>query len=172
MTLVVRPAAPADLPHLPALQLAAGRAFHGVGMSAVADRPPPAAAEFAPHQRLGRLWVAADGDSPAGFVLARPLGGCAHVEQVSVHPSYAGRRLGARLVDRVEEWAAGQRMPAVTLSTFRSVPWNAPYYLRLGFREVPAAGLTPELRELLAEEAAFGLDPADRVCLSRPVRTP
>ncbi|MFC8720310.1 GNAT family N-acetyltransferase [Kitasatospora sp. NPDC057198] len=172
MPLAVRPAAPADLPHLPALQLAAGQAFHAVGMGAVADQPPPAAAEFAPPQRLGLLWVAADGNRLAGFVLARPLDGRAHVEQVSVHPSYAGRRLGARLIDRVEEWAAEQRMPAVTLSTFRSVPWNAPYYLRLGFREVPPADLTPALRELLAEEAAFGLDPADRACLSRPVRTP
>ncbi|ROR35231.1 GNAT family N-acetyltransferase [Kitasatospora cineracea] len=169
MPLTVRPAAPADLPHLPALQLAAGQVFHTVGMSAVADHPPPAAAEFAPHQRLGLLWVAADGDRLAGFVLARPLGGCAHVEQLSVHPSYAGRRLGGRLIDRVAGWAAGRRMPALTLSTFRSVPWNAPYYLRLGFREVPPAGLTPALRELLGEEAAFGLDPADRVCMRRPV---
>ncbi|MEU5387325.1 GNAT family N-acetyltransferase [Kitasatospora cineracea] len=172
MPLTIRPAAPADLPHLPALQLAAGQAFHTAGMGAVADQPPPSAVEFAPHQRTGRLWVAADGDHLAGFVLARILDGCAHVEQVSVHPSYAGRRLGARLIDRVEEWAAERRMPALTLSTFRSVPWNAPYYLRLGFREVPLADLTPALRELLAEEAAFGLDPADRVCMSRPVHQP
>ncbi|MFF4343276.1 hypothetical protein ACFY00_25515 [Kitasatospora sp. NPDC001540] len=62
-------------------------------------------------------------------------------------------------------------MPTLTLSTFRSVPWNVPYYLRIGFREVPPAELTPALRQLPAEEAAFGLDPAGRVCLRRPVRT-
>ncbi|BAJ32680.1 hypothetical protein KSE_69210 [Kitasatospora setae KM-6054] len=65
--------------------------------------------------------------------------------------------------------AVGRRgLRALTLVTFRSVPWNAPYYLRLGFRELPAADLTLPLRELLAEEAVFGLDPADRVCLHRP----
>ena len=57
----------------------------------------------------------------------------------------------------------------LTLSTFRSVPWNAPYYARLGFAELPAAELTPGLTEILAAETAFGLDPAERVFMRRPV---
>ncbi|MFD7641756.1 GNAT family N-acetyltransferase [Kitasatospora sp. NPDC059795] len=168
--LPIRPATPADLPLLPGLQLAAGAAFRAVGMPEIADHPPPSAADFAPHQQLGRLWVGADpADRPQGFLPARPLDGCAHIEQVSVHPSAAGRGLGRELIDHVEGWAAGRGLAALTLSTFRSVPWNAPYYRRLGFRELADDRLTAALRQVLAEEAAFGLDLADRVCMRRPV---
>jgi hypothetical protein len=50
------------------------------------------------------------------------------------------------------------------------VPWNAPYYARLGFRVVEPAALTPALVELLAVEAAHGLDPAQRVVMRRITR--
>jgi hypothetical protein len=35
------------------------------------------------------------------------------------------------------------------------VPWNAPYYRRLGFVVVPEELWTPGLRERIAEETAF-----------------
>jgi hypothetical protein len=60
-------------------------------------------------------------------------------------------------------------MPALTLSTFRAVPWNGPYYARLGFVELRTEELTPGLTEILAEETAFGLDPAERIFMRRPV---
>ena len=56
-------------------------------------------------------------------------------------------------------------MPAVTLTTFRDVPWNAPYYERLGFRSLSETELTPELAEVRAREAEPGLDPETRVCM-------
>jgi hypothetical protein len=33
--------------------------------------------------------------------------------------------------------------PAVTLRTFRDVPWNGPFYLRRGFAVVDSAALSP-----------------------------
>ncbi|MFD8595057.1 GNAT family N-acetyltransferase [Kitasatospora sp. NPDC059646] len=162
----IRPAAPADLSSLPALQLAAGAAFRAIGMAEIADHPPPRAEEFAPHQQLGHLWVTVDdADRPQGFVLVRLLDGCAHIEQVSVHPAAAGRGLGRELIDHVTGWAAGRGLDGLTLSTFRSVPWNAPYYRRLGFRELTERQLTDGLRQVLAEEKAVGL--SDRVCMRR-----
>ena len=56
-------------------------------------------------------------------------------------------------------------MPAVTLTTFRDVPWNAPYYERCGFRTLTEAELTPELAEVRARESEHGLDPETRVCM-------
>ena len=44
-------------------------------------------------------------------------------------------------------------MPAVTLTTFRDVPWNAPYYERLGFRTLAADEITPGLAAIRAHEA-------------------
>jgi hypothetical protein len=36
-------------------------------------------------------------------------------------------------------------LTSLTLTTFRDVPWNAPFYAKLGFEYV--AELTPELRQ-------------------------
>jgi hypothetical protein len=58
----------------------------------------------------------------------------------------------------------------LTLTTFRSVPSNAPSYRRLGFRDLTTEELTPGLAAVLAHEVAFGLDPADRVCMRREMR--
>jgi hypothetical protein len=43
-----------------------------------------------------------------------------------------------------------RRYPAVTLTTFRDVPWNAPFYTRLGFSnaERQATGGLAAKREL------------------------
>ncbi|MET8126056.1 GNAT family N-acetyltransferase [Streptomyces sp. NPDC005065] len=127
--------------------------------------------ELAEYQRVGRAWVITDpvDDMPVGFLIASLIDGCAHIEQVSVHPDAAGRGLGRRLLDHVAAWAAGQSLEALTLTTFREVPWNAPYYWRLGFREVETAQVTPGLRAVLDSEIAFGLDPASRVCMRRPL---
>ena len=80
-----------------------------------------------------------------------------------------GHGIGRGLIEYVALWAAEQGFPVLTLSTFRSVPWNAPYYARLGFSELPATEMTPGLIEILAAETAFGLDPAERVFMRRTV---
>ncbi|MFI1161741.1 GNAT family N-acetyltransferase [Streptomyces sioyaensis] len=167
----IRLAEPNDLEHLPDLQLAAGEAFRGIGMAHVADNPPLSIGHLAKYQRVGQAWVGVDhADNPMGFVIVDMLDGCAHIEQISVHPVMAGRGLGRRLIDHVACWAVDQGLPALTLSTFRTVPWNAPYYLRLGFQEVEPSQITNGLRTVLDAEAAFGLDPSTRVCMRRWVR--
>ncbi|MGH3359377.1 MAG: hypothetical protein ACRDO7_11285 [Nocardioidaceae bacterium] len=45
------------------------------------------------YQRDGRAWVTADAsDTPVGYVLADLVDGNGHVEQVSAHPDWTGRR--------------------------------------------------------------------------------
>ena len=91
----------------------------------------------------------------------RPLEGGLYVEQLDVLPAFAGRRIGAALLDAVGERTSG----GLTLSTFRDVPWNAPYYARLGFAEVDV--LTPAMAEIRAEHLARGLDEDARVFMRR-----
>lgn len=94
-------------------------------------------------------------------------GRSAHIEQVSVDPAFAGRRLGARLIDHVADEARRRGLDAVTLTTFRHVPWNAPYYERCGFRSLADDELGPGLRRVRAREEVHGLDPVGRVCMRR-----
>jgi len=50
---------------------------------------------------------------------------CLHVEQVSVDPGSARRRLGRALLEHAASWAAADDIGALTLTTFAQVPWNA-----------------------------------------------
>ncbi|SCG71075.1 GNAT family N-acetyltransferase [Micromonospora humi] len=159
-----------ELADVQRIEVASGAPFREIGMHLVADMPPLPRDALAAGQRAGRLRVAVDpADRPIGFVLVDLVDGAAHVQQLSVDPAYARRGIGRGLLDEVARWAAGERLPALTLTTFRSVPWNGPYYARCGFRELAEAELTPGLTGLLAAEAALGLDPADRVAMRRPV---
>ncbi|MDO3685170.1 GNAT family N-acetyltransferase [Micromonospora sp. C28ISP2-4] len=162
-----------ELTEVQRIEVASGAPFREIGMTLVADMPPLPLDALAAGQRAGRLWVATDpADRPIAFVLADLVDGAAHVQQISVDPAYARRGIGRRLLDGVAGWAATEGLPALTLTTFRSVPWNGPYYVRCGFRELAGAELTPGLVELLAAEAALGLDPAERIAMRRPVPGP
>ncbi|CAL9406419.1 hypothetical protein SUDANB95_01560 [Actinosynnema sp. ALI-1.44] len=159
----LRPARPDEFPLLQAIEVASGEPFRAIGMPEVADDDPmPLAALEHAH-----VWVAADPD-PVAWVAAVEVDGHAHVEQVSVHPDHARRGIGAALLDHVETWATARGLAGLTLTTFRDVPWNAPYYERLGFREVGVP--SPGLAAIVAAEAARGLDPATRICLVRGPR--
>ncbi len=165
---MIRPATPGDLPLLPAVERAAGEAFRGVGMEAIADDAPLPLPALLRYQRDGRAWVAVGAaDRPVGYLLLDAVDGCAHVEQVSVHPGARGRGLGASLLDAAQEWSRARSSGALTLSTFADVAWNAPYYRRLGFLELAAGEWTPGLRAVVEHEAGLGLDRWPRVVMRR-----
>jgi hypothetical protein len=53
------------------------------------------------------------------------------------------------------------------LTTFAHVPWNAPYYVRCGFRVLDDAEITQGLQAIREREAAMGVDRWPRVCMRR-----
>ena len=166
----VRAATVADLPALAAIEVAAGQAFATVGMAAVAEDAPFTLDELAAPQREGRLWVAEAEGGLVGYLLARVVGANGHVEQVSVVPEAQGRGVGRTLLAQADRWAAGHGFTAVTLSTFRDVPWNAPLYAHLGFRALAEAELGPELLAEREHEHQNGLDTSVRIFMVRPLR--
>ncbi|MET8892798.1 GNAT family N-acetyltransferase [Streptomyces albogriseolus] len=169
----IRPAAPGDLPALQDVERAAGAPFRDLGMPEIADDDPPALDELERYRKAGRCWVATDeGDGadgcdgrPVGHLIAEPVDGALHVEQVSVHPDAARRGVGRALLAHAARRAREEGLTALTLTTFADVPWNAPYYARLGFRTLSEPELTPGLRRIRAEESAHGLDHWPRVCM-------
>jgi GNAT superfamily N-acetyltransferase len=163
----VRTASAGDLAQLPAIQTAAGAVFRDIGMADIADNPPMPLDALAGYQRAGHAWVAVDRpDRPIAFIVVDVVDECAHIEQMSVRPDHARRGIGRTLINHVGAWASEQGLHALTLTTFRTVPWNAPYYERLGFAE-PPGGPAPGLAAIMAAETAAGLDPAVRVCMRR-----
>jgi GNAT superfamily N-acetyltransferase len=173
----IRPTQREDGSALRHLEEAAGEQFRTVGLPDVADAEPPSLDVFTRYADANRSWVArvdANDDRAGnivGFILVDQLDGLAHVEQVSVHPAHQGKGVGRALIDRAEAWAQTMSSDAVTLSTFIHVPWNAPLYRHLGFREMAEGERGPQLRERVRTESEHGLDPASRVCMWRHVAT-
>ncbi|WP_371521043.1 GNAT family N-acetyltransferase [Kitasatospora sp. NBC_01300] len=176
----IRAAMRDELPLLCELERAAGAPFAAIGMPEIADDEPPAPHELAHYLDAGVALVAVPdatdlphvtdlpqqpGPGPiAGYLLAEPVDGALHIEQVSVHPDHARRGIGRALIEHL---AAGTDAPALTLTTFADVPWNAPYYARCGFRPLADHELTPGLREIRRKEAEHGLDRWPRLCMRR-----
>jgi DNA-binding transcriptional MerR regulator/ribosomal protein S18 acetylase RimI-like enzyme len=160
-----------ELPILQDIERAAGECFRDIGMPEIADDEPFPVEVLAAYRRAGRAWVAVDG-RPVAYLIADLVDGNLHVEQVSVHPDSARRGIGRTLLDHAADRAVADGLPALTLTTFTDVPWNAPYYERCGFRPLEEAELTPGLRELRGREAALGLDRWPRVCMRRELSVP
>lgn len=160
-------ARPSDLPRLPAIELAAARLLAGHAPESVLTETT-SQEELQDARRRGHLWVALADDVPVGFAHAEILEpGVAHLEEIDVHPEHARRGLGTSLVMAVCAWAAAGGYRAVTLTTFRDVPFNMPFYARLGFEVIPPAELSPALRSVVQAETRRGLNPARRVAMRR-----
>jgi GNAT superfamily N-acetyltransferase len=157
----------AELSAVQEIDRAAGQMFAEVGRPEVCGmlwHPEALAARRAED----RLWVITSADDrPAGFLITDMVDGCVHVEQLSVDPGNARRGLGRALLDHAAEQAAAAGVPALTLTTFADVPWNAPYYVRCGFRVLEDREVTAGLRAIRQREASFGMDRWPRVCMCR-----
>jgi len=164
---IIQPACIDDLEVLPRIEREAAALFVGwqVPLEVLQEQTP--LQEFAAAQRDGRLWVArSQDDSVVGFALVDFVGGEPHLEEIDVLPSHGRQGVGRALVQVVQAWARASRYVSLTLTTFRDIPWNAPFYGRVGFREVSPQELSPALQMVVREEAARGLDPARRVVMS------
>jgi predicted N-acetyltransferase YhbS len=158
-------ARPEHIPALPDIELAAAALLEGHAPASILNEST-SEEEFREAQAEGRLWVALADDTPVGFALVTILGtGQPHLEEIDVHPRHGRRGLGRALVTTVCEWAASSGYAEVTLTTFRDITWNMPFYARLGFEVVPHEDLEPELAGIVREETARGLDPGRRVVM-------
>ena len=170
----LRAARPTDVAAMQAIEVDAGDRFRAIGMDAVADDPPPATELLLEHVSAGTAWVAIAGATdgvPLGYALASEVDGEGHLDQVSVRSDASGRGVGALLVEAALAWSRAAGHPAVTLTTYRDVRWNGPWYVRLGFVAIPEDALTPGLRGIRAWERERGLEPPARIAMRRPIGT-
>jgi GNAT superfamily N-acetyltransferase len=101
----------------------------------------------------GFLLVA--GEPVTGFAHVMELKGIAHLEQLAVRPGDQGRGIGTALVRAALVEAANRGYDALSLCTFADVPWNGPFYARLGFEEL--VDLAPVHRAMQQKEERLGL---------------
>jgi ribosomal protein S18 acetylase RimI-like enzyme len=164
---LVRPARPDDLPLLADIERTAGELFAPYGFAPSMSEVITPPADLRTGLAEGALFVAEADGAVVGFALASPLDGGMHLNELDVLPSHGRRGIGSALVAAVVDCTKRRGLPYLTLSTLRSVPWNAPWYERLGFRVLGPAEVTPVLRSLLAQERSRGLPMEDRVLMKR-----
>ena len=152
----LRPARGNEIGELQNIDLASATLFRGLGLIDFGPLGEPT--EPIPEDRLrrgfgeGLVWVAVDDrEELVGFALCSDRGEDLYLDQLSVLPRHGRRGIGSRLVRRCLQEAEARAFLRVSLSTFRKIPWNGPFYRRLGFREVPSWRLQDwqeEIREL------------------------
>ncbi|WP_369986569.1 GNAT family N-acetyltransferase [Pseudomonas xanthosomatis] len=155
----IRPALTRDLKLLPAIERSAAQAFRQCpALAWLADSEVMDATAHAGFVANAGSWVAVDGqDRPQGFICVSEQGDALHVHELSVCSEAQGQGLGRRLLEHVVAFAEDRGLQSVTLTTFAEVPWNAPFYARLGFEVLGSEALDGRLRQILAEERAHGL---------------
>ena len=157
-----------EIEGLPEIERRAARLFPPEVVDPTLAEDTTPIAEFVRAQREARLLVARTAEARVvGFAHLDWVGGVAHLEELDVDPEHGRRGIGRRLVEAACDWARAQGCSHITLTTFRDVPWNAPFYARLGFVALREEELCDALRELRAAEAQDGLDPHKRIVMQR-----
>jgi len=160
---LIRSARPSDLVHLPVIEREAAAQFKATAYPAMADADLASA-----YLDLNRdhVWIVADQqDQPVGFAIVHLYDESIHLHEIDVHPRYARQGLGRQLIEAIAGWARTAGATALTLMTFSNVPWNGPYYARLGFRTLDVTTLNPELKAMLQAEERAGMPMAHRICM-------
>jgi GNAT superfamily N-acetyltransferase len=162
-----------DLDKLAAVERSAASIFRSVGLAWLADGDTMDGAALTQLCEDGTLWVAVDdGDRPVGFLAAHELDGCFYIAEVSVGQSHQRQGVGARLIDAAVLHARRAGFGAISLTTYRDLSWNGPFYARLGFMEIDSAEAGPGHWKKLQAETEAGHDPTRRCIMAMRLDQP
>lgn len=151
----LRLARPEDAEHFPAIERSAAQAFASVeGLETLVDGWTIPAERHRLLIAKCHCLTASVGGEVAGFLVAERFGRALHIWEMSVAEPFQRRGIGAGLVRACGIDAANAGCQSVTLTTFAEVPWNAPFYARLGFERIADVALWPRLALLLKQERA------------------
>ncbi|TPJ24528.1 GNAT family N-acetyltransferase [Mesorhizobium sp. B2-7-2] len=166
--ITIRPARAEDAGALPRIEQSAGQAFRAIAELAwLADGDNISVERHRALIAAGACWVAADEkDRPVGFLSAGIAGDALHIWELDVRLDRQGQGIGRALLERAVADAGRRGLAAVTLTTFRAVAWNAPFYRKAGFRILEDVEIDERLASLLDDEARHGM-PSDQRCAMR-----
>ena len=141
-----------DVPNLAAIERSAGQLFKTVGLDAVADDDPMPAEVLSSYLDAGNLWVAAldsDFNEVIAFLAVFPITKTGptrsfdrtflHIAELSVHADHQRKGIAKALLRHLDEVAKnkeGAKVVGLSLTTYRDVAFNGPFYARSGFVEI------------------------------------
>lgn len=164
---IIRRGTQADLPRLASIELDAATAFDTIGYGFCAAFGARSPEEQQRALDEAAVFVAERSGMLAGFVLLWRVDGAAHVAELDVARSVQGGGIGRRLMEAAEAWTRESGYTRMVLTTFTEVPWNRPWYERLGFAGFEPGDDDSELLEIIAEEKAAGIWQAPRLAMRK-----
>ncbi|NLE03365.1 MAG: GNAT family N-acetyltransferase, partial [Crenarchaeota archaeon] len=131
---LIRLAQEADLDQIAHIEFEAAELFEPYGLKELCQQPTPI--ELLINGIKNQCcWVVIDSRNfPVGFTLTSLLGKIGHIEEIVVLPEHGRKGLGTALLNTIDKWANSKSLETVVLTTFSHIPWNAPYYLKKGFK--------------------------------------
>jgi predicted N-acetyltransferase YhbS len=162
---VIRPARPADINACADIERSAATSFAGTHMDIPAAQGVSDRDDLRAAMAAGLMWVAQTKGRPAGFLFGEMSESGLFVREMSVAADAQRRGLGRGFMLAGIAEARRRGLPAVTLTTDRTLRWNAPFYATLGFAVLDAAAVPPDLQVRLDAQAAAGFDPGQRCAM-------
>jgi GNAT superfamily N-acetyltransferase len=155
VSVTLRAAAIADIPRMQQIEQDAATLFAGLGLIDIGEMATAGISDHCDAIDDGLSLVAETEGRIAGFVIGSRQNADIYLHELDVGRDYQRRGIGAMLVRGFIDLAQAHGAPAVYLSTFRDPPWNAPFYRKLGFEEVPRTSYLPWMAEIERRQAEF-----------------
>jgi GNAT superfamily N-acetyltransferase len=152
---LIRSARPSDLSSLSAIEASAVEIYGRYGRPLDDDWDLTPDEHWASYLAAGLLWVAEADAEPMGFLAAERRDNGLYVADVAVALGHQQRGVGRSLMQTAIDFARLEGLAEVTLTTNRSVPWNPPFYRRLGFVELGVAAMPAHLAATFAAESGL-----------------
>jgi ribosomal protein S18 acetylase RimI-like enzyme len=162
----IRRAQSYDIPLLEYVERSAAEIFRTANLGFLADGDTVDPKALAAMSQASHLWVAVNRfDQPLGFVGGEYLSGNFHIVEISVAKEFQGKGVGKALMNTMVEHIRREGYKSITLTTYKNLPWNGPWYSRMGFFEVNAQDMGRAYLQILESE---GLDLRSR-CVMRKI---
>ena len=155
-----------ELDRLNTIEEAASKLFANTKFALEVDQETLSIDFLREQQAKDLIWVAVDDrNNPVGFAVVMVMGDRIHLHELSVDPKHGRKGLGTRLIETITLFAKNSGFTGVTLSTFRDIPWNAPFYKKLGFRAMKEEEIGINLQNIRTEEVQKGLPISERILM-------
>lgn len=112
----------------------------------------------------------ANRQNPVGFAFTAPLGDGLHLYELSVRADHQRQGVGSLLLNAVIDHARSETYAHISLTTYRSIVWNGPFYCKHGFHEPDPDALSADLASILSREIKKGANARDRCAMLHVIR--
>ncbi|WP_245261088.1 GNAT family N-acetyltransferase [Chelativorans sp. J32] len=159
-----------DAAALASVETRASRLFAEHGFPSLVPNPPTTARALHGFVSAFETFVVLNAEArPVGYAVLHPLDRFLHLRELAVDPAHSRRGLGSALVKLAIARCLEEGRAGVSLSTFRKIPFNEPFYAALGFIECPVNEAPPALAQQFFAELPPRIPPETRLLMLRPV---